>query len=291
MAGKNVSLVLGSGGARGNAHIGVIRWLLEHDYDIRTVAGCSTGALVGGVYAAGKLDDLADWMCALTEREIFRLLDLAWARSGLVKGERVISALKELVGDRQIEDLPIPFTAVAANIDTVREVWIQEGSLFDAIRASISLPLLLTPRERNGQTLIDGGILNPVPIAPTFSDATELCIAVSLAGRRRQDIVPAAESSDSDDTRSGLRQRIDDFIDRLGLGGDDEPDRGPLEIANRAIDAMQATISRQKLAAYPPDVLIEIPRNACGLMDFQRAEEMIELGYERTASAFEAAGL
>ncbi len=287
--GKTVSLVLGSGGARGNAHIGVVRWLLAHDYDIRSVSGCSIGALVGGVFAAGKLDEFEEWMTALTEREIFRLLDLSFSITGLVKGERVIETLKDLVGDCDIENLPIAYTAVAASLDGEKEVWIQDGPLFEAIRASISLPLLLTPVERRGRTLIDGGILNPVPIAPTFGDDTELTIAVSLAGRPEsgRDEPPVAANDDSDE-RSGLRERIDAFIDRLGFGGDDDgPDRGPLDIANQAIDAMQAAISRQKLAAYPPDVLIEIPRNACGLMDFQRAEELIALGRERAGQAME----
>lgn len=279
--GKTISLVLGSGGARGIAHIGVIRWLLEHDYDIKSVSGCSIGALVGGAFAAGKLDEFEEWICAVTEREMFRLLDLSWQISGLVKGDRVIDTLKKLVGERQIEDLPIRYTAVAADLDNEREVWIQDGSLFEAIRASISLPLLMTPRVRNGVTLVDGGVLNPVPIAPTFGDSTDLCIAVNLSGapmEKPKDAAPPDERESS----SGLRDKIDEFINKLWPGGsDDEKDWGPFEIANQAFDAMQSTISRQKLAVYPPDVLIEIPRNACRSLEFHRAGEMIELGHER----------
>lgn len=279
--GKTISLVLGSGGARGIAHIGVIRWLQEHDYDIKSVSGCSIGALVGGAFAAGKLDEFEEWICAVTEREIFRLLDLSWQISGLVKGDRVIDTLKKLVGERQIEDLPICYTAVAADLDNEREVWIQDGSLFEAIRASISLPLLMTPRIRNGVTLVDGGVLNPVPIAPTFSDNTDLCIAVNLGGGPMEEQKDAA-ALDERDSSSGLREKIDEFIDKLWPGdGDDEKDWGPFEIANQAFDAMQSTISRQKLAVYPPDVLIEIPRNACRSLEFHRAEEMIALGRER----------
>lgn len=279
--GKTVSLVLGSGGARGIAHIGVIRWLLEHDYDIKSVSGCSIGALVGGAFAAGKLDEFEEWICAVTEREMFRLLDLSWQISGLVKGDRVIDTLKKLVGERQIEDLPIRYTAVAADLDNEREVWIQDGSLFEAIRASISLPLLLTPRVRNGVTLVDGGVLNPVPIAPSFGDNTDLCIAVNLGGAPMEKAKVAAPP-DERDSSMGLREKIDEFIDKLWPdGGDDDKDWGPFEIANQAFDAMQSTISRQKLAVYPPDVLIEIPRNACRSLEFHRAEEMIALGRER----------
>lgn len=279
--GTTVSLVLGSGGARGIAHIGVIRWLLEHDYVIKSVSGCSIGALVGGAFAAGKLDEFEEWICAVTEREMFRLLDLSWQISGLVKGDRVIDTLKKLVGERQIEDLPIRYTAVAADLDNEREVWIQDGSLFEAIRASISLPLLMTPRIRNGVTLVDGGVLNPVPIAPTFGDNTDLCIAVNLGGTPMESGKDTAQRDDRDSS-SGLREKIDEFIDKLWPGdGDDEKDWGPFEIANQAFDAMQSTISRQKLAVYPPDVLIEIPRNACRSLEFHRAGEMIDLGHER----------
>ncbi len=279
--GNTVSLVLGSGGARGIAHIGVIRWLLEHDYDIKSVSGCSIGALVGGAFAAGKLDEFEEWICAVTEREMFRLLDLSWQISGLVKGDRVIDTLKKLVGERQIEDLPIRYTAVAADLEKEREVWIQDGSLFEAIRASISLPLLLTPRVRNGVTLVDGGVLNPVPIAPTFGDNTDLCIAVNLGGAPMEKLKDATPP-DERDTSKGLREKIDEFIDKLWPDGDDDgKDWGPFEIANQAFDAMQSTISRQKLAVYPPDVLIEIPRNACRSLEFHRAAEMIALGRER----------
>lgn len=280
-SGKSVSLVLGSGGARGNAHIGVIRWLEEHGYEIRSVAGTSVGALVGGVYAAGQLDEFEDWVRALDERDIIRLLDLSWDLSGLLKGDRIMEALGDFVGDRNIEDLPIAYTAVAANLDAEREVWIRDGSLFDAIRCSISLPLFFKPRRRNGKTLVDGGILNPVPIAPTFADETDLCVAVTLGAPRSEKLDPPREIADEDGKREGLRAKIEAFMNRLGIGSDGERrERGPLDIASETIDAMQATIARQKLAAYPPDVLVEIPRNACTIIEFDRASELIELGYE-----------
>lgn len=278
---KSVSLVLGSGGARGNAHIGVIRWLEEHGYEIRSVAGTSVGALVGGVYAAGKLDEFEDWVRALDERDILRLLDLSWDLNGLVKGDRIMDALGDFVGDRNIEDLPIAYTAVAANLDTEKEVWIRDGLLFDAIRCSISLPLFFKPRIRNGKTLVDGGILNPVPIAPTFADETDLSVAVMLGARPSDRLDRPRKTIGEDGKPEGLRARIEVFIDRLGIGRDGERrERGPIDIASETIDAMQATIARQKLAAYPPDVLIEIPRNACTIIEFDRAAELIELGYD-----------
>jgi NTE family protein len=135
-----VSLVLGSGGARGLAHIGVIHELEARGFEIASISGCSIGALIGGVYAAGKLDEFERWVRAVTKMNMVNLLDLSWARHGLVKGDRIISTLVELVGDMTIEELPIPFTAVAADIKNEKEVWLNSGRLFDAIRASISLP-------------------------------------------------------------------------------------------------------------------------------------------------------
>ena len=142
---KTISLVLGSGGARGLAHIGVIRELEANRFEIRAISGCSIGALVGGIYAAGKLDEFEQWISAIIRMDIVALLDLSWGRSGMVKGDKVINTLVNLVGDKTIEELPIPFTAIATDIENEKEIWINSGRLFDAIRASISLPLFLTP--------------------------------------------------------------------------------------------------------------------------------------------------
>ena len=142
---KTVSLVLGSGGARGLAHIGVIKWLEENNYQIKSIAGCSIGSLIGGVYAAGKLGQLENWMLSITKSDIVTLLDVSWDGSGLFKGDKIINTLVGLIGEIQIEELSIPFTAVAADIVAEKEIWLNSGSLFDAIRASISLPLFFTP--------------------------------------------------------------------------------------------------------------------------------------------------
>src|SRR5210317_530629 len=143
--GKSISLVLGSGGARGLAHIGIIRWLEENDYQINSVSGSSIGALVGGIYAAGKLDEFEKWAKAIRRLDIVSLLDISWQKSGLIKGEKLIENLVDLVGDQKIEDLSIPYTAVAVDIKKEKELWIRSGSLFDAIRSSISIPLFFTP--------------------------------------------------------------------------------------------------------------------------------------------------
>ena len=279
---KSISLVLGSGGARGLAHIGVIHWLEEHGYEIVSIAGCSMGALVGGVYAAGKLDEFERWVRAIDKFDLLALLDLAWESSGLIKGDKIINTLIALVGDQQIESLPIRFTAVAADIEREKEVWMSKGGLFDAIRASISLPLFFTPVQRDGVTLIDGGVLNPVPIAPTFHDHTDLTIAVNLGGKPQASYEKSSSYHKETHQDKDITDKIKHFIHTIKhkTSHITKFDLDAYEIANQAFDAMQSTIAREKLAAYPPDLAIEIPRNACGTLEFDRAAEMIELGYK-----------
>lgn len=293
MISKKVSLVLGSGGARGLAHIGVIRWLEENDYDIQSISGCSMGALIGGIHACGKLDVYEEWVRAISTFDIIELLDIAWGKQGLVDGERIITVLKDLVGDHLIEELPIKYTAVAADIRREKEVWIKEGSVFNAIRASISLPLFFTPYELNGMKLLDGGILNPVPIAPTFEDNTDLTIAVNLGGPPRGDQKPDRKSGQADGKTSpdrGLQEKINAFIKDLKerSSRDDSGKSSMLGIADQTFDAMQGAIARQKLAAYPPDHTIVIARDACGTLEFDRADEMISLGFETAARSLGA---
>jgi len=275
-----VSLVLGSGGARGLAHIGVIHELKEREITIASVSGCSIGSLIGGVYAAGKLDEFEHWVRAITKMDMVNLLDLSWARHGLVKGDKIIGTLVELVGDQLIEDLPIPYTAMAADIQEEKEVWLNSGRLFDAIRASISLPLFFTPVAHKDSYLIDGGVLNPVPIAPTFGDDTDLTIAVNLGGRAVTRAVDTGKSESESVNDKSLRGRVERFVRELQTSDEKNGSDtlGAYAIADQAFDAMQSTIARHKLAAYPPDIIIEIARNACGTFDFDRAAEIIELG-------------
>jgi len=288
MTNKTVSLALGSGGARGLAHIGAIHYLQDNGYDIRSISGCSIGALVGGIYACGELDVFEEWVRAISKLDIVRLLDVSWGKEGLFEGERIVDVFKELIGDRRIEDLPIEFTAVAADINREKEIWLKRGPLFAAIRASISLPLFFTPFEIDGMKLLDGGILNPVPIAPTFEDDTDLTVAINLGAPPSGSPKPAQEAKpkDQNDSPEGsVHAKINSFIEGL-------KNRTPtgrtgswkmLSIADQTFDAMQSAIARQKLAAYPPDRTILIARDACGTLEFDRADEMIALGYETAA--------
>jgi len=281
--GKRISLVLGSGGARGLAHIGAIRWLDEHGYRIASISGCSMGALVGGIYAAGKLAEYEQWVRQIDKRGIFSILDFSFGRGGLVKGERLIATLRELVGETSIEELPIKFTAVAADIVREREVWISTGPLFDAIRASISMPLFFTPYSHNGVMLVDGSIFDPLPIAPTFHDLTDLTVAVNLNGpfdplaEEPVEIAPAATGLAA--FSESIQQFFAGFKDEKPESADRDWDM--FYVLSQSLDAMHGVIARQKLAAHPPDRVITIPRNACGTLEFDRADEMIALGYAK----------
>lgn len=284
-AAGTVSLVLGSGGARGLAHIGVIDYLEANGYEIRSVAGASMGALVGGIWAAGRLDEYAEWVQALTRFDVLRMLDFSFSRGGVLKGERIIELLRELVGDRNIEDLPVTFTAVAADLHTGKEVWLNRGNLFDAIRASIAIPTVFTPHAYLGRYLLDGGLVNPVPIAPTLHDVTDRTIAVNLIGRARPELEPPAEPPPPPSRLERYQRRIRRFVESLyepeGEEESEEEEKeefGFFDVLNRSFDTMQLIVAQLKLAAYAPDVVIEVPRNACAMLDFFRAEEMIAMG-------------
>lgn len=277
---RTVSLVLGGGGARGLAHIGVIQWLNENGFDIRSIAGSSMGALVGGIYAMGKLDVYTRWVTALEKMDVIRLLDFSFDRIGLLKGDRVISVLRDLIGDCNIEDLPISFTAVATDLDAGKEVWLNRDSLFDAIRASMAIPTVFTPYKYQGKRLVDGGLSNPIPIAPTLNDHTDITIAVNLSAKWDAAFDAPEQEPIQDDSSNRYHRRIVQFIDSLRQKRQqpDATDIGLFDVVGKTFDTMQNTIARLKLAAYSPDVIIDIPRNVCSFYEFHRAAELIEIG-------------
>lgn len=305
--GRSVALVLGSGGARGLAHIGVIEVLEARGFRVRAIAGSSMGALVGGIHAAGKLREYAAWVRALQRMDVLRLVDFTFGGGGFIKGERVIAALRELVGDVRIEELPVAYTAVATDLDKEREVWLSHGPLFDAIRASIAIPGVFTPVVIEGHTLVDGGLLNPLPMAATLHAIVDLTVAVNVnAPVERiaplhpapvpvpQPAAPVPANGDPADPwvamaayRTKVMDMLDGLIDRRAT-----PER-PLEpgwrdMLMRSLETMQGAITRLRLATHTPDLLINIPHNAAAIYEFHRAEELIELGRERAEAALAA---
>ena len=311
-SGNKVALVLGSGGARGYAHIGVIEALEARGYDIIAVSGCSMGALIGGVYAAGKLPEYRDWVCHLDYFDVLKLVDVTWSPMGAMRANKVMSKLEELVGDTLIEDLLIPVTTVATDLVRQREVWFQNGSLLQAIRASIAVPGVITPVHVGGQVLVDGGLLNPLPMMPILAaHEADFVVAVNVTAHSPQPItleqlLPSAERNDSrtalerdraanigswiDDVRATTRRLWDELGGSNGeTGGEasdidetaDLPGRresGKLDMILESFDITQAALAKYKIAGYPPDVLIEIPKTVCSAYEFHRANELIRLG-------------
>lgn len=284
----SVSLVLGSGGARGLAHIGVIEWLEENGYRIESISGSSMGALIGGIYAAGEFEAYKHWVTALERSDVVRMLDLSFGWSGLLKGERIINRLRSLIGDREIDDLPISYTAVATDIERGKEVWLSRGSLFDAIRASIAVPLVFTPYEINGRRLLDGGLLNPLPVAPTLRDQTDITIAVNVDARPDRSPKDAAGDGhagpsakpDAGDDGDTYREKVKTFVQELQdrFTPDKAQDWGFFDVMLLSIETMQSSMIRMKMAPYTPDYYLVINRDAARAHEFHRAGELIQLG-------------
>lgn len=280
-----VALALGAGGAKGLAHIGAIEEIEAQGFEITAIAGTSMGALIGGVYAMGRLDVYRDWVCTLARLDVFKLLDWTFSGGGLIKGERIIGTLRELIGDVCIEELPLAFTAVATDLDREREVWLTRGSLFDAIRASISIPTVFRPYTVGGRRLLDGALLNPVPVTPLIRDPADYLIAVSMDGPA-QAAPPTPVGSDDADVERGYRHRLGEFFGRVLPHSEGKPrEPGAWDLLNQSMDLMQANLSRLRLAAYEPDLLIQLPRNVSTAYEFYRARELIERGREQAREA------
>ena len=307
---RRAALALGSGGARGYAHIGVIDELQSRGYEVVGVAGSSMGALVGGLFAAGSLDEFTQWATTLTGPAVLRLLDPSISAAGVLRAGKILDAVRELLGAVTIEDLPIPYTAVTTDLIAGRSVWLQRGPLDEAIRASIAIPGVIAPHVLDGRLLSDGGILDPLPLAPITAANADITVAVSVSGMdvsddAGPDIRPTRERLNR------LRRSTSALLDRLNTGAepiypvdpsagdsvDDAlidivrdtpiPKLGGFAVMSRTIDIAQAALARHQMAAYPPDVLIEVPRTACRSLDFHRAAELIDLGHELAARALD----
>ena len=285
--GEKVALALGAGGARGLAQVGVIEALCARGLNIVAISGSSSGALVGGIHAAGKLGEFREHVERLGRGAFLRLLDPVVGEGGLMRGDALVRAMREVVGDPLIEDLPIDFTAVAVDLERQREVWLRSGPLWDALRASFAIPGVFTPAVLHGRALVDGGLLAPLPIAATrLSDAHRL-IAVDMHDWPKQPPgEPAQEQAGAD---RSLSTRLGDWFGRR-LGPDQEDDIGISEIMALSLDTMQAQISRMHLALDPPELVIRIPRDACLFYEFWRARELIEIGRIEADKALDAAG-
>lgn len=277
---KDVALVLSSGGARGLAHIGAIEELEAHGYRITSIAGCSMGALIGGVYAAGKLEEFREWMKTVDRKKMLVLTDFSFSLNHLVKGTRIIEAIMEFVPDIPIEDLPIPYCAVATDWKSGHEVVFREGSLFEAIRASISLPSFYEPVKRDGMILIDGGVTNPIPMNRVVRHEGDILVGIDVSGhdyeaqwRRHHELAEKRKRSTS------LSQQI---LNRLIP---DNLDFNYYTMLSRVSSLMIRQNSILMAQLMKPDILVDIQMARYGGFDYDKSERLIAIGRQKTLQA------
>jgi NTE family protein len=284
---KNVTLVLSGGGARGFAHIGAIEELESRGYTINSIAGTSMGALVGGVYAAGKMNEYKEWVYNLDKQKIFKLLDFSFSNQGLIKGDKVLKTMKEFIPDANIEDLKIKYTATAFDLAHNKEIVFREGSLYNAIRASISIPTVFTPIIIGDSVLVDGGVVNNIPINNAIRTKNDILIAVYVNAD-----VPIHHISISDKRKRQdiYIQKINEFRKKLynSVPRDQSKKLHYFNLINDTIAVMTNHLASTIIKDYPPDILVEISKKSCGIYDFFKAEELVETGRYATKEKFDS---
>ena len=287
-----IGLALGSGAARGWAHIGIIEALLDAGIEPKIVCGSSMGALVGAAYVAGRLTNLRDWAEAVSWREIIRLMDIRLSGGGVIDGKQIVEFLRDLDISAPIESYPKKFAALATDLVTGREIWLQSGPIDTAVRASISIPGIIRPAEHEGQWLLDGGLVNPVPVSTCRALGAEIIIAVNVNGEllaRRFDKKPLKQFDKTtkripnefltqlhSQMPAAIRQQIDLLAPKLLQPEARTP--GYFQVIATAINIMQDHITRTRLAGEPPHVLLVPRMGKIGLLDFNRAKEAIAEG-------------
>ncbi|MBI9085781.1 MAG: patatin-like phospholipase RssA [Desulfobacterales bacterium] len=292
MSTPRIGLALGSGSARGLSHIGVIRALAAMGIRPDIIAGCSVGAMVGGAYAAGHIDELETWLCGLDRMDVLGFFDVSLTSGGVILGERLTRVFRDFIGNRAIEDLPIPFAAVATDLTTGREIWLDRGPLIDAVRASMGLPGLFAPVQKDGQWLVDGGLVNPVPISICRAMGADIVIAVNLNGRlvsrhlathedrppkQLPPITPTEEASLAERLKTSLKNGVEAVRSRMWHDETDTP--GLFDVMASAINIMQDRITRSRMAGDPPDLSLRPKVDQIGLLEVHRAAEAIEAGW------------
>lgn len=279
---KDVALVLSSGGARGLAHIGAIEVLEEQGYRVTSLAGCSMGALIGGVYAAGKLNEFREWMKGIDRKKMLELTDFSLSLNHFVKGDRIIEAIMEFVPDVAIEDLPIPYCAVATDWVSGREVIFRTGSLFEAIRASISLPSFYKPVERNGMILIDGGVVNPIPLNRVVRHKGDLLVGVDVSGHDYK-------TQEAMKHKLSERRKHDKSIAAMILNKlvPENIDFNYYTMLSRTSSLMIRQNSKLMAQLMNPDILVDIQISRYGGFDYDKSEKLIAIGRQKTMKAIE----
>jgi NTE family protein len=297
---KTISLVLGSGGARGYAHIGVIEAIEKKGYEIKSIAGSSMGALIGGLYAVGKLEEYKQWVLNLNYYDIYQLLSISLVDGGLVDAEKVFDKIKNFIGDVNIEDLPIQYKAVATDLNTQEPIIFEKGKLIDAIRASIAVPTIFVPVYKDNRILVDGGVLNPLPINLTSKDQTDLKIAVNLDANientyiveipqeqfSREEILYNEFNNLLNKAETFIPQELSNVADKYRLNWlrnkkeekNNNVKHDISSILRMTLDTAQSVLSKYYIQNHKVDIIIEISRESCAFYEFTKAYQMIEIG-------------
>jgi NTE family protein len=284
---KNVTLVLSGGGARGFAHIGAIEEIESRGYIINSIAGTSMGALVGGVYAVGKMNEFKEWAYTLDKQEIFKLIDFSFSNQGLIKGDRVLKTMKKFIPDANIEDLKIKYTATAFDLAQNKEIVFKEGSLYNAIRASISIPTVFTPVINGNSVLVDGGVVNNIPLNNAIRTKNDVLIAVYVNADVPVHHINISEKRKRQDL---YIQKIKEF--RKSLSKSNSKDQSKkfhyFNLINDTIAIMTNHLATTIIRNTPPDIFVEISKKSCGTFDFYKAEELVEIGRYATQEKFDS---
>lgn len=279
---KNIALVLSSGGAKGIAHIGAIEELQRQGFHITSVSGSSIGAVIGGLVAMGRLEDYTNWIKTLDRRSVWGLMDFSFTSNGLLKGERVFDKMKEFIPDVKIEDMSLPFTAVASDILNEKEIVFNKGSFYRAARASIAIPAMFTPVKYDETFLVDGGILNPIPIEHVHRTEADLLVVVNLYGEKQ----PKAElvaDNDKSKPKQGEGGLFATFSNLVATG--DKKSLGYISLLTTSSAAMIHKLAKMNIDRFKPDIVIDIPADSASTFDFHRADELLKLGADAAKKA------
>lgn len=292
MAKKKTHLVLGSGGARGIAHIAVIEELEKAGYEITEVIGCSMGAVVGGIYAAGHLPEYKEWITGLSRRAVFDLLDFTFTKQGFVKGEKLFAKHVEVTGNENIEEFEIPFTAVATDMRHHEEVHYKSGDLYKALRASVSMPGFFVPVVEDGKVLVDGGVLNPLPVNLVERQEGAIIVAVNLNGRSDPKYDKKPEPDKLEEMQTWFDKMLPDLMKssrktkaKAELPAE-EDSFSLIELMDSSFSFTQDRLTELMIEIHKPDHVIEIPRNACGVFDFDQGKRVYDIGVEAFHKSF-----
>ena len=284
---QKVALVLSSGGARGLAHIGVIEGLEAHGFEITSIAGTSMGSLVGAFKACGELDTYKKWAINLDRLDVFKLIDFTFSVTGFIRGEKVFKSLEEIIKDRPIESLAIPFAAVATDINHKKEKVMSAGSMYQAIKASVAIPTVIKPVNFEDHKLIDGGVLNPVPVNRVHRTQGDILVVSNVSSSKSYKSPSQSKEEDEDDYLAMLNKFKNKWAKLLPGSSSAKEKLGYFELLNRSIDLMQDQLTELILQQSQPEILAEVSRDACNTFEFYRAEEMIQAGREAIEEAIQ----